>query len=55
MSDQEGKRYEAQDGTTFDTRYRGQDVDLHIAADNTVIANPRASVHAEQTTSEEEE
>ena len=33
--------YDESGETTFDTRYRGRDVDLFVAGDNTIIAHDR--------------
>jgi hypothetical protein len=46
--------YEASDGTTFDTRYRDQDVDLYIAGDHTIIASPHAVDDEESSTGDED-
>jgi hypothetical protein len=53
MSTQDGRTYEAGDGTTFDVSYRGQDVELYVAGDNTIIASPRASDDEESEASDE--
>ena len=44
----EQKRFTAQDGTSFDTTYRDEEVDLYVAGDNTIIAKPSPAAAASE-------
>ena len=48
------KKYTAEDGTTFDTSYRDEDVELYVAGDNTIIARPREADPEEGGDSEDD-